>query len=82
MNRLGKGFFGQSYGWVYHVLSLKSCVAYFNSSILLGNYFTRLGSILLIALYWLGNCYIYRAQGWVTKIITQINISLQSQPEA
>ena len=44
MNRLGKGFFGQSYGWVYHVLSLKSCVAYFNSSILLGNYFTRLGS--------------------------------------
>jgi len=42
----------------------------------------RLGSILLIALYWLGNYFIYSAQGWVAKIFTQINISLQAQPEA
>ena len=41
-----------------------------------------LGSILLIALNWLGNYNFYTAQGWVTKIIIQIKTSLQSQPEA
>ena len=34
-----------------------------------------------IALYWLGNYYFYSAQGWVTTEITQINVSLQAQPE-
>ena len=39
-------------------------------------------STLLIALYWLDKYHYYSGQGWVTKIITQINLSLQFQPEA
>jgi len=42
----------------------------------------RLDSLLVIALYWLGNYFIDSAQGWVAKIFTQINISLQAQTEA
>ena len=34
-----------------------------------------------IALHWLGNCNFYSAQGWVATKVTQINVSLQFQPE-
>ena len=36
----------------------------------------RVGSIYLLAVYWLGNCYLYCAQGWVTTKIIQICITL------
>ena len=57
-------------------------LGYFKAGYIIFYASQRFDTTLLIVLYWLGSYYVFSAQGWVTKKIAQIIVSLQSQLEA